>query len=242
LKKILFISGGSRGIGAATAKACAADFDHLIITYHCQRDAALTLAQSLKVSGELLALPMDVSDEDSVRQAFQHVDNIEGMLTGLVNCAGIVAPATTLVGIGKERLYKLFATNVFGTVYCCQQALQRMDAGGSIVNIGSIASKYGSPGEYIDYAASKGAIDTFTLGLAKEVASQNIRVNCVRPGIIDTDIHADSGDRDRPQKLASQIPLQRPGLAEEVADAVRWLLSEKASYTTGSFIDVAGGR
>ena len=242
MKNILFISGGSRGIGAATARLCTDLFSHIVFTYHKSKDAALTLANMLKPAGKVLALPMDVSNEDSVLGVFEQIDNIDGELTGLVNSAGIVAAATTLQTINKPRLEKMFATNVYGTMYCCREAIKRMPAGSSIVNIGSAASKHGSPFEYVDYAASKGAVDVFTLGLAKEVAAQNIRVNCVRPGIIDTDIHADSGDRERPQKLAAQVPLQRPGLTDEVAQAIRWLLSDKSSYTTGSLIDVTGGR
>ncbi len=242
MNKILFISGGSRGIGAATARACASAFDHIVFTYRQQHDAALSLAAELKQHCEITCLQLDVCEEAAVVDAFAEIDSLDGQLTGLVNSAGIVAPASNLIGIDQHRLHKLFATNVFGTFYCCREAIKRMTAGGSIVNIGSAASKHGSAGEYIDYAATKGAIDVFTLGLAKEVAAQNIRVNCVRPGVIDTDIHADSGDRDRPFKIASQVPLQRPGTAAEVAEGVRWLLSDAASYTTGSMLDVSGGR
>lgn len=242
MKKILLITGGSRGIGAATARACVDIFNHIVITYHQRQAAAAEVVKQLSIQCAATALPLDVGDENAVMDVFKQIDTLDGVLSGLVNNAGIVAPATDLAGIDGHRLQQMFATNVFGTLYCCREAIKRMTAGASIVNIGSVAAKFGSPGEYIDYAASKGAVDTLTLGLAKEVAARNIRVNCVRPGIIDTDIHSDSGDRRRPQKLARQVPLLRPGEAEEVAQAVRWLLSDSASYTTGSLIDVSGGR
>lgn len=237
---ILLIIGGSRGIGAATAQVCAPLFDQVVITYRQQREAAEAVASQLDTPCTTFAL--DVADEAAVVELFTAIDNLDGQLTGLVNSAGIVAPATTAIHIDGQRLQTMFATNVFGTFYCCREALKRMAPGGSIVNVGSAASKHGSPEEYVDYAASKGAVDVLTLGLAKEAAAKNIRVNCVRPGIIDTDIHADSGDRDRPRKLAPQVPLQRPGQADEVARAIAWLLSSESSYTTGSLIDVTGGR
>lgn len=242
MNKILFITGASRGIGAAIARACAPLFDHLILTYRKQKQAATALAAELDSHCKIDTLALDVSDETSVLQVFEHIDKLPGTLSGLVNNAGIVAPSTNFTDLTKERIENMFATNVFSVFFCCREAVKRMKAGGSIVNISSMASRYGSPGEYVDYAASKGAVDTLTLGLAKEVAAQRIRVNAVRPGLIDTDIHGDSGDRQRPFKLQHVVPMQRPGEASEVASAVRWLLSDESSYVTGAFIDVSGGR
>ena len=244
----VLVTGGGRGIGAATARLAAARGFDVAINY--QRDAvsAEALAIELRAAGRrALALQADVSDERQVDAMFRRLDDEMPCLSGLVNNAGIVAMKARLDEMDVARWRRMFDVNVIGTLLCSQHAVRRMStrhggAGGAIVNVSSVASLIGSPAMYVDYAASKGAVDVFTLGLGRELAAEGVRVNAVRPGIIDTDIHADSGDRDRPQKLADQIPMQRPGRAEEVAAAILWLLSEEASYTTGACLDVTGAR
>ncbi len=244
----VLVTGGGRGIGAATARLAAARGFDVAINY--QRDAvsAEALAIELRAAGRrALALQADVSDERQVDAMFRRLDDEMPCLSGLVNNAGIVAMKARLDEMDVARWRRMFDVNVIGTLLCSQHAVRRMStrhggAGGAIVNVSSVASLIGSPAMYVDYAASKGAVDVFTLGLGRELAAEGVRVNAVRPGIIDTDIHADSGDRDRPQKLADQIPMQRPGRAEEVAAAILWLLSDEASYTTGACLDVTGAR
>ena len=244
----VLVTGGGRGIGAATARLAVARGFDVAINY--QRDAASAeaLAAELRATGRrVLALQADVSDERQVEAMFRRLDAEMPRLSGLVNNAGIVAMKARLDEMDVARWRRLFDVNVIGTLLCAQHAVRRMStrhggAGGAIVNVSSVASLIGSPAMYVDYAASKGAVDVFTLGLGRELAAEGVRVNAVRPGIIDTDIHADSGDRDRPRKLAEQIPMQRPGRAEEVATAILWLLSDEASYTTGACLDVTGAR
>lgn len=246
--RTLFITGGSRGIGASLAELAGASGYKVILSYNKQSDnAEAVVARIRKAGGEAHYLQLDVSDSDQVVKCFAEIYDKFGPLDALVNNAGIVDLATRIENIGPLRLQRMFAINVFGNFYCCQQAVKHMSTqyggkGGVIVNVSSIASRIGGANEYVDYAASKAAVDTLTLGLAKEVAEENIRVVCVRPGTIDTDIHADSGDRDRPQKIKQSIPLKRPGFAQEIAETILWCLSDKASYITGTCIDVSGGR
>ncbi len=248
MKKIALITGASRGIGAATAKRLAQAGYDICINYHKNRAAAELLAEALSAfSTKVIAVQADVSQEQAVENLFNTVDKQLGTLTALVNNAGIVMPQTTIEGITAERVNRLLQTNVISYFLCCREAVKRMAIkhggnGGAIVNVSSAASRLGSAGEYIDYAASKGAVDTLTKGLSLEVANQGIRVNAVRPGIIDTEIHADGGDPDRIKRIGPSMPMQRAGEAEEVANAIAWLLSDEASYTTGSFTEVAGGR
>ncbi len=248
MKKIALITGASRGIGAATAKRLAKDSYDICINYHKNHAAASSLAEELSAFGiRVIAVQADVSQEQAVENLFNTVDKQLGTLTALVNNVGIVMPQTTIEGITAERVNRLLQTNVTSYFLCCREAVKRMankygGNGGAIVNVSSAASRLGSAGEYIDYAASKGAVDTLTKGLSLEVADQGIRVNVVRPGIIDTEIHADGGEPDRIKRIGPSMPMQRAGKAEEVANAIAWLLSDEASYTTGSFTEVSGGR
>jgi NAD(P)-dependent dehydrogenase (short-subunit alcohol dehydrogenase family) len=242
----VLITGGSRGIGAATALRCAAAGRDVAINYAQDSGAAQALAGRLRQLGRrALALQADVADEAQVAAMFERLDAEGGRLAGLVNNAGIVAPAARLEAMTPARWRRLFDVNVIGTLLCCQQAARRMStarggAGGAIVNLSSRAAEFGSAGIYVDYAASKGAVDTLTKGLARELIAEGIRVNGVRPGIIETDIHAASGVD--ATAAASTIPIQRLGRADEVAEAIAWLLSDAASYTVGALLDVAGGR
>ncbi len=248
MRKITLITGASRGIGAATALACARAGHDLALCYHRDASAAAQVAEQARGLGvRALALQADIADEPQVLQLFRQVDQQLGQLTGLVNNAGMVAPQARLIDMAPDRWQRLFAVNVMGSFLCAREAVRRMGSscggqGGAIVNISSRAAQLGSAGLYVDYAASKAAIDTFTVGLAREVAAEGIRVNGVRPGIIDTEIHADSGIQHELPAAAAGIPLQRLGRAEEVAEAILWLLSDAASYTTGAMLDVAGGR
>jgi len=197
--------------------------------------------------GQAFAVQADVAHEDQVLRMFDTIDNHPGRLRGLVNSAGVVDVACRVEDMSVARLRRMLDTHVLGSMVCAREAIRRMGTragafGGAIVNVSSIASRLGSPGQYVDYAASKGAVDAFTIGLAREVAAQGIRVNAVRPGIIDTEIHASGGQPDRAQQLAPQIPMQRAGTALEVAQAIVWLLSDQSSYCTGSIVDVGGGR
>ena len=245
---IMLITGGSRGIGAATALAAAQAGYAVAVNYHSNSLAADEVVRSIRDSGgQAIALQADVSREDEVMAMFARIDAKWGPLAALVNNAGVVDVSSRVDGMSVARLSRMLNTHVLGSFVCAREAVLRMStrhggSGGAIVNLSSAASKLGSPGQYVDYAACKGAIDTFTIGLAKEVAAEGIRVNAVRPGIIDTDIHASGGEPDRAQRLAPQVPMQRPGSAQEVANAILWLLSSEASYCTGALLDVGGGR
>jgi NAD(P)-dependent dehydrogenase (short-subunit alcohol dehydrogenase family) len=245
---VLAITGASRGIGAAVALAAARAGWDLVLNYRQDAGAAEAVAALVKGLGrQAFTIGADVADEAQVRAMFTRMDGLGLKLNGLVNNAGIVAPAQRVDEMDAARVQRMFAVNVFGSFYCAREALLRMSTrhgggGGAIVNLSSVASRLGSPGQYVDYAAAKGAIDSFTVGLAREVAAEGVRVNGVRPGIIDTDIHASGGQPDRARDLAPTLPMQRPGSADEVAAAVLWLLSDAASYVTGSILDVSGGR
>ena len=245
---VVLITGGSRGIGAATALAAARAGYAVALSFQTDGQAAQSVVRAIEVlGGQALAIQADVAREDSVLAMFAAVDAAWGRLDALVNNAGVVDVASRVDTMSMARLRRMFDTNVLGSFVCAREAVLRMSTrhggrGGSIVNVSSAAARLGSPGQYVDYAASKGAIDTFTVGLAKEVAAEGIRVNAVRPGIIDTEIHASGGEPDRAQLLGAQVPMQRPGSADEVAQAIVWLLGPHASYTTGTLLDVSGGR
>lgn len=248
MKKVILITGASRGIGAATALLAAQKGFEVAVNYlHDQNAAEKIVTEISSAGGNAKSFRADVSDVEDVQKMFVAVIKHFGQLDVLVNNVGIVDLASSFVEISPLRMQKMFAVNVFGSFYCSQEAIRVMSKsgngrGGVIVNVSSGASKGGSPNTYVDYAATKGAIDTFTIGLSKEVATQGIRVNAVRPGIIDTEIHAQSGDANRIEKIKDTIPLKRAGEPEEVAAAILWLASEEASYVTGSIIDVTGGR
>ncbi len=246
--KVLLVTGGSRGIGAATALLAAQKGWAVAVNYTANSLAADQVVRDIRAAGgTAIAVQADVSHEGQVLAMFDKVTAKLGPLTGLVNNAGIVDMTARLDEMSVERWRRMFDINVIGSLLCAREAVRRMStqhggSGGSIVNMSSAASRLGSPGQYMDYAASKGAIDTFTIGLAKEVAAEGIRVNAVRPGLIETELHASGGLPDRVRDLAHQVPIQRGGSALEVAQAIVWLLSEEASYTTMSFLDVSGGR
>ena len=248
MKKVMLITGGSRGIGAATARLGAAAGYAVCINYRQSEAAARALVQEITgAGGEAVAVAADVSSEPDVLRLFTEVDQTLGPVTALVNNAGILERQMRVEHMDAERLRRVLATNVVGSFLCSREAILRMSTrhggqGGAIVNVSSAASRLGSPNEYVDYAAAKGAIDTFTIGLAKEVAGEGVRVNAVRPGAIYTEIHASGGEPDRVERVKATVPMQRGGEAEEVARAILWLLSEEASYSTGALLDVSGGR
>lgn len=245
---IALVTGGSRGIGRATAILLARQGWRVAVNYvHRTAEAESVVAEIERQGGSAFAVQADIADEAQVMAMFADIDRQPGPLRALVNNAGILFQQSTLEQLTAERINRVFATNVTGAFICCREAVKRMGhhhggGGGAIVNVSSAASRTGSPGEYVDYAASKGAMDTLTRGLSLEVAAQGIRVNGVRPGYIYTDMHADGGEPQRVDRLASAIPMQRGGHPGEIASAIAWLLSDEASYVTGTFIDAAGGR
>jgi NAD(P)-dependent dehydrogenase (short-subunit alcohol dehydrogenase family) len=245
---VLLVTGASRGIGAAVARLAGRRGYRVCVNFLASEKAAdEVVADIMRDGGEAIAVQADVSLADDVERLFSIVDDRLGPLTSLVNNAGVLFRQGRVDQIGADRLHRVLATNVVGYFLCCRQAVLRMStahggAGGAIVNVSSAASRLGSPGEYVDYAASKGAVDSLTRGLAVEVAGEDIRVNGVRPGFINTGIHASGGDPRRVARLQHTLPMKRGGQPEEVAEAVLWLLSPEASYVTGSFIDLAGGR
>lgn len=248
MDKVLLVTGGSRGIGAATARLAAQAGWAVAVNYADNALAADEVVRAIRAAGgRALAVQGDVADEAQVLRMFETVDAKLGRLTGLVNNAGVVDVTARLDEMSVARWRRMFDINVIGSMLCAREAVRRMStrhggSGGAIVNLSSAASRLGSPGQYLDYAAAKGAIDAFTIGLAKEVAFEGIRVNAVRPGLIETEIHASGGLPDRVRDLSHQVPMQRGGTADEVAQAIVWLLSDAASYTTMSLLDVSGGR
>ena len=245
--KVLIVTGGSRGIGAATALLAAERGYGVIVNYVGNVTAAEAVCAVIHGhGGEAVAVRGDVSLEADIDHIFAAADRM-GTLAGLVNNAGTIEPSTRVDGLDLARLQRVFGVNTYGSILCAGRAVERMSTkyggkGGAIVNVSSAAAKLGAPGNYVEYAAAKGAIDSFTVGLALEVADEGIRVNGVRPGIIDTELHATGGDPDRAHRMGSSLPIPRPGTADEVARAILWLLSDEASYTTGSVINVSGGR
>jgi len=246
--KTMIVTGASRGIGAATAKLAAKNGFAVAVNYHRNEAAVERVVAEIEAhGGRALAVQADISKEEDILRLFAATDRQLGPLHSLINNAGILEHQMRVDNMDAARLERVFATNITGQILCAREAIKRMSTkqggqGGTIVNVSSIAARTGAPHEYVDYAASKGAIDAFTLGLSKEVADEGIRVNAVRPAFIYTDIHADGGEPGRVDRIKDSIPIKRGGLAEEVAEAILWLASEKSSYSTGIFIDVTGGR
>jgi NAD(P)-dependent dehydrogenase (short-subunit alcohol dehydrogenase family) len=248
MNKVLLVTGGSRGIGAATALLAAQSDWAIAVNYTANSLAADEVVRQIRASGgQAMSVQADVADEAQVLRMFEHIDAKFGRLTGLVNNAGVVDVTARVDEMSVARWKRMFDINVIGSMICAREAVRRMSTrhggeGGSIVNVSSAASRLGSPGQYVDYAAAKGAIDAFTIGLAKEVAAEGVRVNAVRPGLIETEIHASGGLPNRVKELQHLVPAQRGGTAQEVAQGIVWLLSDSASYTTMSFLDISGGR
>lgn len=248
MQRIVLITGASRGIGAACAVMAAQNGWDVAVNYARDEAAAQRVAEQVQAAGrKALVVQGDVGEEADILRVFDTVDRKLGRVSGLINNAGIVATGMRMEGFTWERMERIMRINVLGTLACCREAVKRMGTqhggqGGSIVNLSSAAARLGGANDYVDYAASKGAIDTLTLGLSKELASDGIRVNAIRPGLIDTEIHASGGKPNRAFDLAHLVPMQRPGTADEVAQAAIWLLGDASSYCTGTIIDVAGGR
>jgi len=248
MDKVMLITGASRGIGAATAQLAARRGYAVCLNYRQRADAAEQLAQRIRQSGgRAITVAADVADEEQVAALFAAIDREFGRLDVLVNNAGMLERQMRLEEMDAARLQRVFATNVQGSFLCAREAIKRMSTahggrGGAIVNLSSVAARLGAPNEYIDYAAAKAAIDAMTIGLAKEVAAEGIRVNAVRPGVVYTDIHASGGEPDRVERVRASVPMARGGQPEEIAEAVLWLASDQASYTSGALLDVAGGR
>ena len=248
MDKVLLVTGGSRGIGAATCKLAARQGWAVAVNYTANSLAADAVVSDIRAQGgRAMSVKADVADEAQVLRMFEHIDAKLGHIAGLVNNAGVVDVTARVQDQSLERWRRMFDINVMGSMLCAREAVRRMSTslggqGGSIVNVSSAAARLGAPGQYVDYAAAKGAIDAFTIGLAKEVGGDGIRVNAVRPGLIETDIHASGGLPNRVRDLQHQVPMGRGGTAQEVAELIVWLLSDAASYTTMSLIDVSGGR
>ncbi|MFY7873722.1 MAG: SDR family oxidoreductase [Limnohabitans sp.] len=248
MEKVLLVTGGSRGIGAATCLLAARQGWAVAVNYTANSQAADEVVREIRaIGGRAMALQADVADEGQVLRMFEQVDTHFGPLTGLVNNAGVVDVTARVEDMSVARWKRMFDINVIGSLICAREAVRRMStkhggSGGSIVNLSSAAARLAAPGQYVDYAAAKGAIDVFTIGLAKEVAAEGIRVNAVRPGLIETEIHASGGLPNRVRDLQHLVPMQRGGSAQEVAEAIVWLLGEGASYTTMALLDVSGGR
>jgi NAD(P)-dependent dehydrogenase (short-subunit alcohol dehydrogenase family) len=245
--KVVIITGGSRGIGCATALAAAARGYRVVVGYASNKAAADEVVTAIEArNGKAIAVKCDVASEEDILALFKAADGF-GRLGALVSNAGIVGPSTRVEDMSAERIQRMMAVNVTGSMLCAREAVKRMSTrhggeGGVIVNLSSVAAKLGSPNTYVDYAASKGAIDSFTIGLGYEVAGEGIRVAAIRPGLIDTDIHASGGEPDRAHRLAHMVPMKRVGSAEEIANAIVWLMSDEASYVTSAILDVSGGR
>jgi NAD(P)-dependent dehydrogenase (short-subunit alcohol dehydrogenase family) len=248
MRKILLVTGASRGIGAATAVLGAQHGFAVAVNYHTDQTSAQKVCEQIRDNGgTAIAIKADVAIEEEVTAMFREVDEQLGPLTALVNNAGILAQQSTVLKMDLKRLQRIFAVNSIGPFLCSREAIKRMSIkfggkGGAIVNVSSTAIKQGGPFDYVDYAASKGALDVFTIGLAKEVAEEGIRVNAVRPGIVYTDIHASGGEPGRVDRVKGTIPMKRGGQPEEIAKAILWLLSDEASYSAGAILDVSGGR
>ncbi len=248
MEKVLLVTGGSRGIGAATCLMAAREGWKVAVNYTANSLAADEVVRTIRAAGgRAMAVQADVADEAQVLRMFEQVDAKFGRLTGLVNNAGVVDVTARVEDMSVARWRRMFDINVIGSLICAREAVRRMSTkhggtGGSIVNVSSAAARLGAPGQYVDYAAAKGAIDAFTIGLAKEVAAEGIRVNAVRPGLIDTEIHASGGLPNRVKDLQHMVPMQRGGSAEELAQSIVWLLGEGASYTTMTLMDISGGR
>ena len=245
--RVAIVTGGSRGIGRATAIAAAARGFRVVVGYASNQAAANEVVSAIEAkNGKAIAVKCDVGDERDILALFKAADK-QGTLGALINNAGIVGPTSRVDEMSAERIQRMMAVNVTGSMLCAREAVKRMSTrhggkGGVIVNLSSVAAKLGSPNTYVDYAASKGAIDSFTIGLGHEVAGEGIRVAAIRPGLIDTEIHASGGEPDRAHRLAHAVPMKRVGTADEIANAIVWLLSDDASYVTSAILDVSGGR